>query len=96
MSPEQKIQSLAERFAIAKAFGDERARAAALGSLAPYVSTAHYATLLNSLIEAAARLPRGLAVSALFDSMRISAALGGARELVRIRRAISDTAQWYP
>jgi hypothetical protein len=92
LSPEQ----IAEALAAAKAIGDERYRARALGSLGPHVSMIHYTTLLDSLTETAARIPRGQALSAVSASMRISAALGGTEELVRIGQAISDTARWYP
>jgi hypothetical protein len=92
LSPGQIVDALAA----AKAISSEIFRAEVLESLAPHVSTIHYARLLDSFVEVAARLPRGDALHVVSTSMRISAALGGAEELLQIRRAIGDTARWFP
>jgi hypothetical protein len=92
IAPEQ----IAEALTAAKAIGPEGARAVALGSLAPYISPSRYAAFITSLLDVAARLPRPEALSAISASVHISAALGGVETLEIIRRAINDTARWYP
>jgi hypothetical protein len=51
---------------------------------------------MESLLEAVARLPRHQALNEVSASINISVALGGTEALEEIRRAISDTARWYP
>src|SRR5258708_35424626 len=62
----------------------------------PYVSPVQHAILPDSLVQAAARLPRNQALGAISASLHISAALGGAEGLQDIRRAINNTARSYP
>ena len=96
LAPHLSSQQIAEAFAAAKAIGDEGTRVRALGSLAPYVPPIQYTTLLDSLVQAAARLPRNQALEAISAFINISAAFGGAEALEGIHRAITDTARWYP
>jgi hypothetical protein len=49
-----------------------------------------------SLLEAVARLPRKQVLNAVSASINISVAFSGAQAVEDIRRAISDTASWYP
>jgi hypothetical protein len=58
LAPHLAQEQVAEALAAAKAIGDEWYRAEALGLLAPYVLPIQYAILLNSLAQAAAKLPR--------------------------------------
>jgi hypothetical protein len=51
---------------------------------------------MESLLEAVAKLRRQQALNAVSASINIFVTLGGAEALEDIRRAISDTASWYP
>jgi hypothetical protein len=51
---------------------------------------------MESLLEEVAKLPRDKALIVVSASIHISVALGGAEAVEDIRRAISDTASWYP
>jgi len=77
-------------------FEERQDRAQALASLASSISPGQHGELMESLLEAVARLPRHQALTAVSASINISVALGGAEALEDIRRAISDTASWYP
>jgi hypothetical protein len=94
--PAQRSKTVEQALAVAMVFGSDQNRATALGSLAPYVPPNQYNTFVNSVTDIAARLPRSKALEAATASVHISAALGGAQGLAEIRRAIMDTARWYP
>jgi hypothetical protein len=87
---------MAGALAAAKAISDERRRAEALRSLAPYISQIHCVALITLPAEITGRLSRSDALLVIFESIHISAALGSVETLEDIRRAISDTARWYP
>jgi hypothetical protein len=92
LSPDQITDALAA----AKEIGEDWPRAQALSSLALYALPIQYATLIDSLAETAAKLPRYQALATVSAFMHISAGFRSADGLDDIRRAISDTARWYP
>jgi hypothetical protein len=50
----------------------------------------------SALITSVAQLPRPQALSAMSKSIRVLLALGDVEALEVIRRAVNDTARWYP
>jgi hypothetical protein len=96
VAPHLPLHLMAEALAIAKRIGNEQYRAQALGSLAAYIPPSQGGALIKCLLEVAARLPRNRALEAVSASTNIAAALGGAEAVEDMRRAISDTASWYP
>jgi hypothetical protein len=96
LAPHMPPEQLTKALGVARAMVSDWSRADALGSLAPRVLPTQYEELLDSLIEAVARLHRPRALEAISRSVHISAALGRVEGLEQIRRAISDTARWYP
>jgi Domain of unknown function (DUF4062) len=91
LAPEQ----VAEVLAAARAINSDAARAEVLEALAPFASANQLVVLCASLLQTVAKLPRNKALHGV-TLLSFSAALGDAEEVAEIRRAIGDTASWYP
>jgi hypothetical protein len=92
LAPHLAPSQITAALAAAKEIGNDAPRARALGALAPHLGRDQYIILIDTV----AGLRRDRALNVISASMNISAALGGTKALEEIRRAISDTANWYP